>query len=278
MLHDADGARIRLRRFCEVEEKEVPYEHIVKGFEVSPGRYVTVTPEELEAVDPKATRSIDIQDFVDLSEIDPIYYDATYYLGPDGGAAKAYGLLLEAMRDAGKVAVARVVLRTRQHLCAVRPMGETLAMSTMNHADELVPLAELGIEAPGKPAARELEMARELIASLTTRFQPERYPDEYREKVLALIDHKAAGEEVVSAPPEKLAPVVNLADALRASLAAAQRRGDGAGGAAAASRRAAPAPSRGERRHRVAAAARTASAPRKAAAPKPAARRKKGHA
>ncbi|MFL5260847.1 MAG: Ku protein [Anaeromyxobacteraceae bacterium] len=224
MLHDEDGARIQLRRFCSAEETEVPYEHIVKGYEVSKGRYVTVTADELAAVDPKGARTIDIEDFVALEEIDPIYYDATYYLAPDKGAGKAYGLLLEAMRRTGKVGVARFVLRTKQSLCCVRPMQGALALSTMNYADEIVPQDDVEVPAPAAPAARELEMAQQLVASLTTAFQPERYRDEHRDKVLALVERKAAGETIEAPAPERPGKVVNLADALAASLAAAKRQ------------------------------------------------------
>ena len=223
MLHDADGARIQLRRFCSAEGVEVPYEHIVKGYEISKGRYVTLTAEELEAADPKGARSIDIQDFVELTQIDPVFYDQTYHLAPDRGAAKAYGLLLAAMRQSGKVGIARVVLRTKQALCCVRPMGDGLALSTMNYADEIVSQRDLELPAPAAPPARELQMAEQLVGSLTTRFEPERYRDEHREKVLALVERKAAGEEIVAPPSEAPAKVVNLADALRASLEAARR-------------------------------------------------------
>jgi DNA end-binding protein Ku len=225
MLHDADGARIQLRRFCSAEGVEVPYEHVVKGYEISKGRYVTVTAEELAAADPKGAHTVDIQDFVELTEIDPIYYDATYYLAPGRGARKAYGLLLEAMRRTGKVGIARVVLRTRQQLCCVRPMGDALALSTMNHADEIVSQDELELPKAAAPAARELEMAERLVASLTAPFDPTRYPDEHRQKIVALVERKAAGEEVVATPAEAPAKVVNLADALAASLAAARRGG-----------------------------------------------------
>jgi DNA end-binding protein Ku len=225
MLHDADGARINMKRFCSAEDVEVPYEHVVKGYELSRGRYVTVTSEELEAADPKGARSIEIEDFVELGEIDPIYYDQTYHLAPDRGAGKAYGLLLEAMRKSGKVGIARVVLRTKQALCCVRPMGEALALSTMNYADEIVPQEEVTGGEPRAPAARELEMAERLVGSLTTAFDPSKYRDEHREKVLALVERKAAGEEVVAPPTEKPAKVVNLADALAASLAASRRHG-----------------------------------------------------
>jgi DNA end-binding protein Ku len=223
MLHDKDGARIQLRRFCSAEETEVPYEHIVKGYEVSKGRYVTISADELAAVDPKGARTIDIEDFVALEEIDPIYYDATYYLAPDKGAGKAYGLLLEAMRRTGKVGVARFVLRTKQSLCCVRPMQGALALSTMNYADEIVSQDDVEVPKPPAPAPRELEMAQQLVASLTTAFQPERYRDEHREKVLALVERKAAGETIEAPAPERPGKVVNLADALAASLAAAKR-------------------------------------------------------
>ncbi len=223
MLHDKDGSRIQLKRFCAAEGVEVPYEHIVKGYEVSRGRFVTVTSEELETVDPKGARTIDIEDFVALSEIDPIYYDQTYYLAPDGGAAKAYGLLLEAMRRTGKVGVARFVLRTKQSLCCVRPLGNALAVSTMNYADEVNAQEDLELPAPVAPATRELEMAQQLVASLTVGFDPSKYKDEHREKVLALVERKAAGEHLVAAPEAPTAKVVNLADALAASLAAARK-------------------------------------------------------
>src|SRR5512141_2606378 len=167
MLHDADGGRINLKRFCSLEEKEVPYEHVVKGYELSRGRYVTVTSEELEAADPRGARTIEIEDFVEMTEIDPVYYDQTYYLAPDRGASKAYGLLLEAMRASGKVGIARVVLRTKQALCCLRPMGDALAVSTMNYADEIVPQKDLDLGKPPKPSPRELEMAERLVASLT---------------------------------------------------------------------------------------------------------------
>src|SRR5687767_8087348 len=141
-LHDADGVPIRQKRVCPEDRKEVPYEHIVKGYEISKGQYVVVTPEELEAIDPKKTRTIDIQDFVDLEQIDPVFYDHSYYLAPDKGAAKAYRLLLQAMDDAGKVAIARVVIRTKEYLAAVRPAGGALMMTTMVFGDEVVPTSK----------------------------------------------------------------------------------------------------------------------------------------
>src|SRR5204862_568764 len=227
MLHDKDGGRIQQKRVCSIDGDEVPWEHIVKGFEVSKGRYVTVTREELEAFTPKATRSIDIEDFVDLHQIDPIYYDTTYYLLPDRGATRPYALLLEAMKKTGRIGVARFVLRTKQYLAAVRPIGRVLAISTMLYADEVVDQSELdglpGSEA--KPREKELHMAEQLVDSLAADFDPKKYKDTWREQVLALLERKAEGEEIVAEPAEEQprGKVVNLMDALAKSLAAARK-------------------------------------------------------
>jgi DNA end-binding protein Ku len=251
MLHDKDGGRIHMKRFCAIEDAEVPYEHIVKGYEISKGRYVMIAPEELERFDPKAARTIEIHDFVDIGEIDPIYYENTYYLVPEASAAKAYALLIDAMRSAGKVGLATFVLRTRESLCCVRPIEDALALSTMNRADEVIPVSSLELPARAKPSDREVKMAEQLIGSLSAPFEPARYPDVYREKVLELVHRKAEGETIEAPEPEQRpAEVVSLADALSASLAAARKRG--------AER---PSADHGERRHRPAAAAR--QAPRK---------------
>jgi DNA end-binding protein Ku len=227
MLHDKDGGRIQQKRVCSIDGKEVPWEHIVKGFEVSKGRYVSVSREELSAFDPKGTKSIDIEDFVELSQIDPIYYETTYYLLPDKGAQKPYALLLEAMRKTGRVGIARFVLRTKQYLCAVRPIGKALALSTMLYADEVVEQSELdglpGSEA--KPREKELHMAEQLVESLAGEFDPAKYKDTWREEVLALLEKKAEGEEIVAEPgaEEPRGKVVNLMEALQRSLQAAKK-------------------------------------------------------
>jgi DNA end-binding protein Ku len=232
LLHDQDGARIQERRVCSAEGKEVPYEHVVKGYEVSRGQYVVVTKEELAALDPKATRTIDIEDFVDLAEIDPVYYDHTYYLAPDRGGAKAYALLREAMEKMKKVAIARVVLRTKQYLCAIRPLGPALALSTMLWADEVLPASQLEGVSSAQPKAREKElaMAQQLIETLVTDFQPDKYRDDYREQVLAMLERKAQGKQIVTAPEEaRPAKVIDLMDALKASLASGKRAAPPAG-------------------------------------------------
>src|SRR5256714_11621540 len=230
MLHDKDGGRIQQKRVCSVDGKEVPWEHIVKGFEISKGRYVMVTREELESFNPRATKAIEIEDFVDLTQIDPIYYESTYYLLPDKGASKPYALLVEAMKKSGKVGVARFVLRTKQYLCAVRPLGRALAVSTMLYSDEVVSQDELeGLpDAHTKPGERELKMAEQLIGSLESEVDGKKYKDDYREQVLALLERKAEGEEIVAQEPEEepRGKVVNLMDALQKSLAAAKDRGE----------------------------------------------------
>jgi DNA end-binding protein Ku len=197
---------------------------------------VTITPDELEALEPQKTRTIDIEDFVELDEIDPIFYDHPYYLAPDTGAGKAYRLLLDAMSEAGKVAIARVVIRSKENLVAIRPHGGVLTMETMLFADEVVApdsLEELSTaDGDQKTSERELDMAQQLIDSLTSEFEPEKYRDEYRERVLELIERKAQGETVViEAPPEEPKEVPDLMAALEASIASAKSpKGDGADG------------------------------------------------
>jgi DNA end-binding protein Ku len=224
-LHEKDGARIRMKRYCVDEDEEVPYEEIVKGYEISPGRYVVITPEELEALDPKKTRSIDIEDFVDLDEIDPLFYEHPYYLAPDTGATKPYKLLLEALKTTNKVAIARVVIRSKEYLTAIRPAGDVLTMETMLFHDELIDPGDIE-ELPDEDVhatEREVDMARQLIESLSTDFEPTKYRDEYRDRVLDLVERKAEGQEVaVAAEPEAPAAVPDLMAALEASLAAAK--------------------------------------------------------
>ena len=202
-LHDKDGVRIRQQRVCPADGEEVPYEHIVKGYEIAPDRYVVITQEELDSLDPVHTKTIDIEEFVELSEIDPVYYDSAYHVAPATGGAKAYRLLLSAMEDTGRVAIGRFVLRTRQQLCALRPAGGVLVLSTMLFGDEVnAPerLEELEALADAEATAREVKMARELIDSLSTPFDPAKHHDEYREQVLELIERKAAGEEIAVQP------------------------------------------------------------------------------
>jgi DNA end-binding protein Ku len=223
-LSSKTGARIRQKRVDPTTGEEVPFEDIVKGYEITPEHYVLISSEELEALDPKATRTIDIEEFVDLAEIDPIYYDHSYYLAPAAGGAKAYRLLVDAMRESEKVAIGRVVLRSKQQLCALRPAGGVLTLSTMLFGDEVVEpdrLDELDGVDDAEATKRELTMAQQLIESLSAEFEPTKYHDEYRERVLDLIERKAAGEEIAVQPEaDEPAAAPDLMAALEASLAA----------------------------------------------------------
>ena len=223
------GVRIRQKRVDPSTDEEVPYEEIVKGYEITPDHYVMIEPEELDALDPKATKTIDIEEFVDLAEIDPIYYDHSYYLAPSAGGAKAYRLLLDAMRESGKVGIGRVVLRSKQQLCALRPTGDALTLTTMLWGDEVLApdrLDELESVAESEATDRELKMAEQLIDSLSAAWDPEQFHDEYRERVLELIERKAAGEEIAVQPQaEEPAAAPDLMAALEASLAAVKSDG-----------------------------------------------------
>jgi DNA end-binding protein Ku len=229
-LHSKDHARIKQKRVCSADGEEVPFEDVVKGYEVAPDTYVVVEPDELAALDPKATQTIDIEEFVDLDQIDPIFYEHPYYLVPDKRAAKAYALLTEAMLRTNKVALARFVMRTKQYLASVRPAGPVLVLSTMLYADEVVPAERLDdlpeASDDQELSERELTMAASLIDSLSAeRFEPEKFHDTYREQVLELIERKAAGETIVMPPPpDQGGRVLDLMSALEASVKAAKEK------------------------------------------------------
>ncbi len=231
---EGTGERIRYKRVSAESGEEVPYEDIVKGYEVDDGRYVMISPEELESIEPEKTRAIEIEDFVEMVEIDPAFYDRTYYLAPgsEQHAQKAYALLHRAMTDTGKVGIGRFVMRTKEYLAAIRPAGQGLVLETMYFADEIREAKEIdGLPVEVEPAERELEMAEGLIESLTSSWQPDRYRDTYRERVLELVQRKEKGEEVVTerARPEEEG-VVDLMEALERSMEAVkERRGEGNG-------------------------------------------------
>ncbi|MGE3619345.1 MAG: Ku protein [Acidimicrobiia bacterium] len=217
------GARIRYQKVSAADGEVVPSEAIVKGYELPGGEYVTVGDDELGALDPEANRTIEIEQFIDLADVDPLYYDAAYYVAPDKATLKPYALLVRAMEESGKVAIARFVMRSKQYLCAIRPKDGALVLSTMVYADELNPPDEIG-EIVGasevEVTAKELKMAEQLVESLSEPFEPERYEDTYRHRVIELIEAKAAGTGEVVAPPAPLAEdkVVDLMAALEASV------------------------------------------------------------
>jgi DNA end-binding protein Ku len=235
-IRDSDSARIKHRRVAEGTDEEVPYENIVKAFEITPGQYVPISKDEMGALAPEKTRAIDVQDFVDLEEIDPVYFDSPYYLGPADGAEKAYLLLAKAMESSGKVAIARFVFRNKEHLAAIRAGAGVLTLTTMRFADEVVSPEELDDVLPEKTPKvnkKEQEMAEQLIDSLSTDFKPSAYRDEYREQLMALIERKAEGKEIVA--PEAEEPEATKAPDLMAALeqSIAAVKGDGGKKAAA---------------------------------------------
>ena len=222
-LHKDTRARVRQKRVDEETGEEVAYSDIVKGYEVGDDQYVVVDPDELAELDPDASRLIDIRDFVDLRDIDPIYYDRPYYLMPDGqAAAKPYRLLADAMARSDKVAVAKMVMRNKEYLVAIRANEGMLVLSTMNYADEVADPADL--DAPDnldevEVSEREVAMAEQLIDSLVTEFDPAAYEDTYQQRVVEFLEAKAKGQKVELTPPERdTGGVVDLMSALEASL------------------------------------------------------------
>ena len=219
-IDEKTGARIRNKRVSEKSGREVPFEQIAKGYDVGDDEYVVIEPKELEKLDPEATHTIDIEDFVELEQIDPIYFQQTYFLAPDTGGDKAYMLLHKAMTDAGMIAVGRVVIRTKQYLATIRPYERALALETMYFPDEIVPLSQIPSLPKGQRVGdRELKMAKQLIDSLATDFDPDKYHDEYRKRVESLIKKKAKGQTIQVEETTKETPkVVDLIEALKASV------------------------------------------------------------
>lgn len=221
-LEEGSGARIRYKKVSSESGEEVPAERIKRGYEISKGRYVVIEPEEIEVLQPKGSHTIEIEEFVDLDDIDPLYFEQPYYLAPDPRGIKPYKLLVDAMTELGKVAIGRIVLRSKERLVAIRPIDGVLCIETMRYADEVMPREGLlpEEESDVELTERERAMARQLVESLASEtFEPEKFHDEYREQLLDLIERKAAGEEIVAPPaPEAPAKVLDLVAALEASL------------------------------------------------------------
>lgn len=231
-IRASDSARIKHRLFADGTDEEVPRDKIVKAYEVTPDHYVPLSKDEIDALAPEKTRAIDVQDFVDIEEIDPMYFNSPYYLGPADGAEKAYSLLAAAMESSGKAAIARFVFRNKENLAAIRATQGVLTLTTMRFADEVVPADELDDvlpESKAKVAKKEQQMAEQLIESLSSKFDPGSYRDEYREQLLALIERKAEGKEIVAsdvvAPKATKAP--DLMAALEESIAAVKDKRSG---------------------------------------------------
>ena len=223
-LHDEDGGRIRYKRVCEKDGEEVSFEHIVKGYEVEKDRYVVLTDEDINAIPVESSRAIDIHRFVDLDEIDPVMFKKSYYLVPEETGAKAYALLREAMADDGRVGVAKVSFRDKEHLAALRFKDEAFVLETMYWPDEIREADFGGVDVSAKIRGQELEMAKQLIESLSGEWNPEEYADEYRQALLQIVEAKLNGQEIEVVAPEPTAKVVDLMEALKASVAAAKKQ------------------------------------------------------
>jgi DNA end-binding protein Ku len=223
-LHDEDMGRIRYKRVCSVDGEEVDYDHIVKGYEVEKDRYVVLTDEDLDAVPVESSRAIDIQQFVDLDEIDPMMFKKSYYLVPDETGAKAYALLRKALAEENKVGIAKVSFRDKEHLAALRFRDEVFVLETMYWPDEIRAADFETIETDGKVRDNEVEMARQLIESLSQPWSPEEFTDEYREALLGIVEKKVAGEPIEVPEEAPAARVVDLMAALKASVEAAKSK------------------------------------------------------
>jgi len=235
MLHDQDGVRLRRKMVCPKENKEIHPEHIVKGYEIHKNQYVIVSPDDLEACGPRSTKTIEITDFVDLADIDPVYYDRPYYVIPQAAAAKSYRLLLDAMKSSQKVGISKLVMHDKEYLAALRPIEDVIVLHTMHFGNEVVSTKGLDAPAEHKAADRELKMAEQLIDSLASSFDPAKYHDEYRDCLMQMLQKKAHGEEIVTQPnlEPKAVKGGDLMAALQASLAEARSQAKGNGKAAA---------------------------------------------
>lgn len=223
-LRKSDYSRVKYKKVGH-DGEEVQQVDIVKGYEVSPDNYVIVEDSELEAIAPKAFRIIEIGEFVKADQIDSRHYDAAYYLAPETGMSKAYALLLESMQQAGVVGIAKFVLRSREYLAAIRPIGNALMLNTMLFEDEIIDVKELKDYLPTgvELADKEVNMAKYLIDSMIVDFEPDKYKNQYHEQVMSLIEKKASEKMVVSEPTDNGASVVNLMAALEASMAAIKK-------------------------------------------------------
>jgi DNA end-binding protein Ku len=231
-LHDEDMGRIRYKRVCSIDGEEVDYEHIVKGYETEKDRYVVITDEDLDAVPVESSRAIDITQFVELDEIDPILFKKSYYLVPEETGAKAYALLRKALSEESKVGIAKVSFRDKEHLAALRFKDDVFVLETMYWPDEIRAAEFDTLDAEEKVRANEVDMAKTLIQNLTEPWKPEAYKDEYREALMDIVERKAAGQPIEAPAAAAPARVVDLMDALKASVEAAKKKTPSSSGGA----------------------------------------------
>ncbi|HXN24993.1 MAG TPA: Ku protein [Candidatus Dormibacteraeota bacterium] len=218
-LHSVCNSRIRMPLYCPTCDRKVERSEIVKGYEYDKDQYVLFKEEELDKIEPESARSMEILEFVKIDEIDPLYYDSSYYMTPEEAGEKAYQLLLKAMEQSGYAAIAKLSMHQREHIVVIRPRAKGLTLHTMFYTNEIRQVAEYGRTETVQPKEQEQKLAMQLIESLAAPFQPEKYRDEYRERMLALIAAKQQGQEIAEAPHPQLAPVIDLMAALKKSLA-----------------------------------------------------------
>jgi DNA end-binding protein Ku len=223
LLHKKDGVRLKNVRWCPKDEKAVPWDEVVRGFEYAKGRYVPISDEELDHLPVKTVHTVDISDFVKLEEVDPIYFDKAYYLAPEETGIKAFSLLRQALEQTGRAAVAKVAIRDKENLCLVRPYQEVLSMETMFYANEIRSTESLAVDG-AKASPKELQMAVSLIENLSDSFDAERYQDDYQAALKQVIDAKVEGAPLPEVPVERGEKVVDLMEALRASVEATKKK------------------------------------------------------
>lgn len=230
-VHAADGARLYEKRFCSKDNREVDWDEVVKGFAISAKKVVTLTPRELDAAEPKASRTISVESFVQLADVDPIYYLRTYYLAPEGQGGPAYSLLQRAMEQSGRAGLARIVMRQHQYICLVRPFRGAIVLSTLLYADEVVTPAAAGVRSGGSATPKQVKVARQIVSGMSERFAPAKYKDTHRAKVLALIKKKARGAKIetpkaVAAKPTRVAELLQQLEKSKevASFAKSRKR------------------------------------------------------
>ena len=224
-LHKGDLSPVSYKRFCDAEDKEVAWEDLTRGYEYEKGQYVEITDEDLDKADVELTKTIQVLEFVSESEIDPVYFDKPYYLEPQKGGERAYALMRDALAHSGKVGIARVVLKSREHLAAVKPVGKMIMLGMMRFAHEIVDPGSLNLPDAAVPSGKEMDLARTLIDSMTDTFEPTRYKDDYYDKVLAVIQAKIEGVALKPGQPApKPGKIVDLMEILKQSLVETQKK------------------------------------------------------
>ena len=219
-LHKVCNSRIRMPLFCPTCQRQVERSEIVKGYEYEKDQYVLFDDEELDKIEPESARTMEILEFVKIDEIDPLYYDASYYMTPEDEGRKAYQLLLEAMEETEYAAIAKITMHQREHIVVIRPRANGMTLHTMFYTNEIRQVAEYGQgNAAVEPKEQEKKLATQLIESLAAKFEPEKYKDQYQESMKALIAAKQEGRVIAAAPHPKLAPVIDLMEALKKSIA-----------------------------------------------------------